>query len=379
MKKFSNYSEIFLLFFSWRTILFIIAAIAPLIVTSWGNRFPYVDQLISSNLPYWVWPFGNFDGVHYLTISRIYYGANYTQTFFPVYPLLIRFLSKILFLKNNLLAGLIISNVFLIASLITFKKLLILDGEKKYLKWILLFILIYPFSFYYGSVYSESLFLFFTILSFYLARQKKWLFSGICGAVASATRLFGIFIFPALLWEYFSQKKEKVNSLNFLYLGLIPLGLLLYMAYLQYAYHDALLFWHSQPVFGAARTGSSIVLLPQVIYRYLKILLTVNINNISFWNAFLELLTFCFVFFILLLSFQKKIRIPYLIYSWLCLIIPTMTGTLSSIPRYTIIIFPIFIILGKINNKALKISLFTVFTILTIITSVLFLRGYWVS
>ena len=59
---------------------------------------------------------------------------------------------------------------------------------------------IFPFSFFFGAVYTESTFLLFTLLSFYGFRTRRWALGGVAGAVATATRVTGIMMWPALAW-----------------------------------------------------------------------------------------------------------------------------------------------------------------------------------
>lgn len=376
-----RYSIFYYIF--WRLFLFIIAFFAPFVVNRWGNRFPYVEeQLISTKLPYWLWSWGNFDGVHYLKIAKDFYSAYYTQTFFPLYPMLTRLISLILF-NNYFLAAFIISNLSLIGFIFIFCKLLILDGFKEKLKWILLFLFIFPTSFYFGGIYSESLFLLLLISSLYCARRKKWLLAGLLGGLASATRLFGLFLIVPLIYEWIIQyrdsKKSQKQLLNLMTLILIPLGLVSYMVYLYFQFNDPLLFWHAQPAFGAARSGGWIVNPFQVVYRYLKILFTVSLISIGFWNALFEFVSLIFVSWILIIGHIRRLRPSYLMFSWISLIVPSLTGTLSSLPRYVLIIFPIYIILGTLKSFKIKIILSLVFLVLLLISALLFTRGYWVA
>lgn len=373
--------SLFFLFIIWRISLFLLAFLGPSLIPVWGNRFPYVqEQLISTKLPYWLWSWGNFDGVHYLTIAKTFYSAYYTQTFFPFYPLLVRIFAKTIFFNNFLVSSLFISNISFILSLYFFRKLLILDRYKNYLSWIFIFLLLFPTSFYFGSIYSEGLFLLLIFASFYFARTKKWFLSALFGILASATRLFGVFLLFALLTEYFIQNKGKKKEIKpIFFISLIPLGLLFYMIYLGIKFQDPLLFWHAQPAFGAERLGSGVILLPQVIFRYLKILVTVNFKTIPFWNSLFELVSFLFAVSLLVIAHLKRIRLSYLVFSWLSLITPSLTGTFSSMPRYILVIFPIYMVLGSLKSSWLKFTLLVINMVILIISVILFTRGYWLS
>src|SRR3989344_5653397 len=300
---------IFHFFIVWRIFLFL-AAYTGSFILPFQPRFPYADTLlIPSGLPAWLWSFANFDGVHYLTISRYGYSAQFTQVFFPLYPLLLGLVNKILFF--------------------------------------------FPLSLYFGSLYTESLFLLLLLSAFYFARRRHWLAASVVAALAGSTRLVGVFLLPALLWEWDLQSNNKKVSLLLSVTRspvtyVVPLGLLVYMVYLQINFGDPIYFWHAQPVFGAERSGSSIVLLPQVLWRYLKIFKTVPKNSLTFWIPFTELVSFFLAAVFLIIAHLKKIRFSYLLFSWPALIVPSLTGTLSSMPRYVLILFPIFPILGLI-------------------------------
>src|SRR5258708_14639405 len=59
---------------------------------------------------------------------------------------------------------------------------------------------VFPFGFFFGLVYTESLFLLLTVLSFYGFRTRRWWLGGGAGALATATRVNGILMLPALAW-----------------------------------------------------------------------------------------------------------------------------------------------------------------------------------
>ncbi len=162
-------------------------------------------------------------------------------------------------------------------------------------------------------------------------------------------------------------------------LSLIPIGLLSYMLYLQVKFGDWLYFWHVQPIFGAERSGSTVVLLPQVIWRYLKILLTVSPINEIYWISLLELTVTIIVLSLLAIAHVKKVRFSYLIFSWLAIITPTLTGTLSSMPRYALVIFPIYIILASVKKPIARIAIMSTLLVLFFLLTILFTRGHWVG
>ncbi|MCJ7740236.1 hypothetical protein MUP32_02880 [Candidatus Microgenomates bacterium] len=368
------------IFFFWRIGLFLIAYFGSKFL-QFSPSFPYSDiWLLPSKLPFWFWGFANFDGVHYLTIAKTGYSANFTQVFFPFYPFLINLIHEILPFLDLITIGILLSSLLFLVSLFMLFKLLRLDYQDKTVKWFLAFLVLFPTSFYFGSLYTESLFLVLIIGTYYFARRKNWWLAGIFGGLASATRLIGIFLLPALLWEWYTQNKFKIkNFLNCPPLYLIPLGLISYMIYLQWRFGDALLFWHVQPVFGAERSGSTLITPFQVLWRYFKIITSVPSAQYQWWTAVYELAGFLMAVFCLIKAHLKKVRLSYLIFAWLALIIPVLTGTFSSIQRYILIIFPIYLALALIKTKWFKILILFLFAGLLIVSTVLFTNGFWVS
>jgi hypothetical protein len=236
------------------------------------------------------------------------------------------------------------------------------------------------------------------VVSFWLARKKRWILSGFVAGLASGTRITGAFLLPALIYEwllnnkmyrtlvsYHRQKWVKqltpIGSviLTCPYLYLVPLGLVIYMIYLQFAFSDALYFWHAQSVFGAERTGTSIILPPQVVWRYLKIFFSVSWKNYHFWTAVWEFAAFIFGVATLIVAHKKRVRMSYLLFSWPVLLIPTLTGTFSSLPRYILLLLPIYIILGNIKNTFTKLIILFICVCLQTIFVIDFVRGWWVA
>lgn len=354
---------IFFSFIVWQAAIVSVSFLSSRILPA-RERFMYNDRVL--------WNRANFEGSHYLQISRNGYGLH-QQAFFPLYSELIRFFTP-LFGGKDLLVGTLISNLSLLIFMFLLYKLVCLDYQELVAKRALVFFLFFPTSFFMGMVYTEALFLMLAVGSFYAARKKKWLIAGILGGLASYTRLVGIFLFPALLYEWWSEKKIQ----SFLPLLLVPLGLLSYMKFLWQRFGDPLMFFHVQPYFGVERSGGRIILIYQVFWRYFKMVLTTKIDPLYF-TVWLEVLVAIGFLILLLLACRAKIRFSYLIFSAFAYFIPSFSGTFSSLPRYVLAMFPCFIYLGLIKSRVTDKIVWTVFGLLFIISSILFFRGYWVS
>lgn len=381
MKKFWNNNKkiigfVLLVFVIFAVVVNLLDFISPYTSIPHRGGYNYAEKGILN--PPFFWNRANFDGIHYLDISRRGYGI-YQQAFFPLYPKIIKYLAP-LFKGKDLLAGLFISHISLFLFLFVFYKLILLDYDHKIAQRSLLFLMIFPTSFFFGFVYTESMFLFFILGSFYAARKKSWLVAGVLGALAANTRLVGIFLFPALLYEWWQQYKISNFKLKIsnLFVFLVPLGLLSYMRFLKVNFNDPLMFIHIQPFFGANRSGAKMILLYQVFFRYLKMILTTKIDPLYF-TVWLELLVAIGFIFLLIKCYLKKIRRSYLIFSVLALITPTLTGTFSSLPRYALVLFPCFIYLGMIRSNRTRRVIQIIFILLALFSATLFFRGYWIS
>lgn len=350
----------------WKILELLLSAI-----TKTYYYFPQAENLKSYHLPVFITNLGNFDGVHYLEIAASGYQSIQTA-FFPLLPTLIKNFSQALRI-NYLLSGFLLTQIYSLIALILIKKLFKLLSPNHQAS--LLLLLVFPTSFFLQTIYTEGLFLILLVLSFYTLFTKKYKSFAIFSYLSSLTRLPGIFLFfPAI---FYLPKKLKL-------LSLFPiLGLGFYCFYLFLLNRDPLSFLHSQTGFAIGRSLSPI-LLPQVLFRYLKIFLTFNFN-LTYFIALFELLIFIFCLLVLLLDFKKQIQaqnrklISLNIFSLANLVLPTLTGTLLSTPRFALLSLSIFIYLGNFSHKKLKISLFFIFFILHLLVYRLYLLGLFVS
>ena len=354
-------------FIVWRSFLFLIASYSPLFISNFGDRFPYKSILANFNLPYPVWTSANFDGVHYIRIAQDGYEQEFTQAFFPLYPILIKLFSYITF-GNFLLSSLVVSNVAFLAGLILFYRMINDIYDHKIAMWSVTFLLAFPTSFYFGSAYSESLFFFLIISYFFLIHKKRFVLASVTGALASATRLIGIFLTLTL--------KPKKTKSTIIPLIIIPLGILSYIAYLTLVFKKPFYFISAQQVFGQERSVQGIVLLPQVVWRYIKIIVTAQ--GVPLLNSIFELSSTILVLTLLFFAY-KKVKGEWLIFSLAAVLIPTLSGTLASMPRYILVAFPMYIGLAQVKSTIIKTIILSIFFVMLAALTVIFTRGYWIA
>lgn len=378
--------KIILFFLLWRILLFVPILIANQFI-SYREGYEYTSinyflgksQTLISN--FLLSPWANFDGVYYLLIAEKGYTVN--AGFFPLFPLLLKILSSIFgntieFSEIQFFSAVFLVSLFFLVALIALYKLVRLDYKNNVAIWIVIFILIFPTSFFFAAIYSESLFILLLVLSFYFARKRNWLLASVFAMLLTAARPIGIAIFPALLYEFYITEKSFIRS-KAIALLTIPLGIIAYSIYNFTRWGNAFYFIQAQGNFQNNREVGHIVLFPQTIFRYIKILLSVSPTQYEWYVALLEFSTFIFGSLMIYIAWKKKIRLSYLIFSIIALLIPILTGTFSGIPRYILPLFPMFISLALLKNKTFKIIYVVISAGLLFLLLMLFSKGYFVA
>ena len=96
-------------------------------------------------------------------------------------------------------------------------------------------------------------------------------------------------------------------------------------------------------------------------------------------NSIIDL-TFALVFLGMLFFMYKKMRLSYVVYAALLILIPISSGSLLCFSRLVLMSFPHFIMfamLGEDGNVHYGLSI--VFSVLLAIFTVMFVNHYWVG
>jgi Gpi18-like mannosyltransferase len=285
--------------------------------------------------------------------------------FFPLYPLLIKLTSFIL-LGDFLLAGWLLSALFLLGALIyLFKLAREFHPEIKDPYQPLLFLLVFPTAIFFNAVYTEAIFLFLSVAAIFYTRQKKYPLAGTLGFLAALTRITGLLIFIPLLWEALRDSNFKLSPFfqkKRWMIFLAPLGTFSFFLFHYFQFGDFWLFFKIQSLWGRSFELNS------AHFELLNPPATVNlITDLAF---------------VVLgigggILIAKKIRFSYGLYVLAAVLVPLSTGTLMSIGRYLLVLFPLYLLFASFKNSLLRQGLLLVSTIFLAYYTLLFVNHYW--
>lgn len=308
----------------------------------------------------------NWDGNHYLSIAQNGY-LGFQYAFFPLYPLLIRILSFLT--QNYLLSAIIISLVSTFLSIKIFYRLVSLEFNKEVAFESTSFLLIFPTSFFLLTAYTEGLFLLLAVSTFYFIKKDNLMLATLFAALATATRFAGIALSFALLSYAISRFGFKKSwFVIFSFSGLIGYSIFqLVQIGDPFYFIEAQKHWQRSfaiPGLGFWETVKSYFTIP------------------GFLNSYpMPLVDLIFSIFGVGMVLRSIRFLPshYALYAIISILIPLTTPSLSSMPRFLLPIFPIFIALSLIKNERVKLIYCAVSLSILVIFSALFINGYWIS
>ena len=284
---------------------------------------------------------------------------------------------------SHLIAGLIISNAASFLGLLYLYKLIEHEYNRHVAQRATFYVSIFPTAIFFSAVYAESLFLFLTVASFYYVRERRWVTAGIFGFLAAATRAEGVLLAAPLFIEWVVAAKEGGREF-FRYwvddvvkplvgMALVPLGLATYMAYLWVISGDPLRFSHVQSHWGRAFAPPWTAIWATVQ----KILSSHSPPTVA--NETLELAFTLLMLVVLVVGF-RRLRLSYTIYMALSIIVPMSTSSLLSMPRFALVLFPMFALFGLWGARPTFSNAYVAFSLpLLGLFTVLFAAWYWVA
>ncbi|MFZ0547639.1 MAG: mannosyltransferase family protein [Candidatus Promineifilaceae bacterium] len=157
-------------------------------------------------------PWQRFDTLHYLRIARQGYAAVPDSVFPPIYPYGMRLIGSLIpgsliLGERSLSGGLILSNLACIGLFfLLYKVTATTFSDEAAARRAVLFLAVFPASFFLLAGYSESLFILLALGSFWSARRGRFWLAGLLGFLAALTRLTGWILVVPLAYEFYSQR-----------------------------------------------------------------------------------------------------------------------------------------------------------------------------
>jgi len=365
----------------WSRLLVWVAGIGTLLSFGWGpargafnppgvtRGFGPLGDLLAG-------PAARWDASWYLVIAHYGYRpdlGSFTASrtaFFPLYPLGIRGLSA--FGLAPVLAGVLISLVALALALYGIHRLATLELGASVARLAVLLTAFAPMAFYFSAVYTESLYLALSVGVFLCARQGRWMWVGVLGALAAATRSTGVLLLaPALLLYLHGPREDRAPDLpdalllryrprrDALWLALIPAGAIAYMVYLGLSGGDPLLPFDAQSIWNRHFGGPFVGVWDGLLAGFdgLRQLLSGQAHHVYFAPTQgspmiaaghnVMLLAFLLLALPALVGVWRRLPAAYGVYLLAALALPLSTPVASqplmSLPRFLLVLFPLSI------------------------------------
>ncbi len=306
----------------------------------WKNERPatYYD---------WLALWNRWDAPHYLDIARAGYVSEGVEArwivFYPLYPWLVRAASWLS--GDGLTAAFLVSGAASVAAGVLLYRLARADGEAEDVaRASVFYMLVFPTAYFLHIGYTESLFLALAMGAFLAARSRRWWAAGVLGGLAALTRVNGLLLLPALAFEAWEQYRVEGRRarVEWLWVLLAGAGFGVYL----------LINWR---VFGDPRA-----FLDMQSQHWAKSLTWPWVGIKEAWNATgrapsdAQMVGWQELFFVVLglgltVWAWARLRASYAVWMTCNWLLWTSTKFVLSVPRYTLVLFPAFILLGRLR------------------------------
>ena len=348
-----------------------VIAIKTLLFVIGVKSYPMLWDKYAPTPNRWFEPWDQWDFGYYQKIAEFGYEArDGSLAFYPLFPYLLRLVAYIS--GSYLAAGLIVSGIASVAAAVLLRRLVQLDYDSAVALRSVWFFLIFPTAYFLHVGYSESLFLALALASVLAARVDRWGLAGLLGAFCWLTRAPGAVLVPTLTVEA-AQKYSTNRRWNprWLWIALVPAGFAVYLLLNWRVTGNALAFLQARKESfeqSFALPSAGIWKMIRAQYPTPNEAEMVGVQEL----AFLVLGLICTI-----ISWIK-LRPMYAVWMTGNWILFASVNYFRSIPRYTLTMFPIFILFGLLSQNRFWAGVLTVSSLLFFaLFAVLFARGEW--
>ncbi|HVB74294.1 MAG TPA: hypothetical protein VNE38_12125 [Ktedonobacteraceae bacterium] len=387
----SIWREALLPFLGTRLVLLLVGLLAELYLLPLLKSNPLLPSVsMNTHLPDALWlMWKRFDAGFYVDIAEFgYWPASTLKTasnwiFLPLYPLLMYPFGHLFGGSDAAfdIAGIFVSNAAALVAITYLYLLVRRESGSRIASRTILYLAVFPTSFFLSAIYSEAVFLACAVACIYYARQHRWWLAGLCGGLASLARVQGLALVVPVAWEYWQFLSDRYaplpelremplleranawlcsrlyalllaarawrNWFVLLAIALIPLGLLPFLLYSQVETGDFLATIHNHSV-GWGRYF-------EYPWRTLIFAFTHPLaTNAMEWNFWALNITMIVAFLGFTVWAFRRLPIIYALYTLVMVVLPLCTASINSISRYYLIIFPALILLALWSNHEEK-------------------------
>lgn len=325
------------------------------------NRHPNADRWDTArmhDLGYFTDIWARWDSDFFLRIAQNGYD-DASAAFHPLYPALIAVLGRAFF-GHYILAGLVISLLCCLGSFVLLHRLaeqhLGAEGARRSV----LYLAVFPMTLFLQAVYSESLFLLLVLAAFALAERDRFAGAGLVAGLAILTRAAGLALLPALAllaWRH----RDRPRALAGVALALPVAAVYPIVLWQQvgdpFAFRDAQDRWHRHlswaGPFGGIWDGAVAGWrgLEQFVVGHGTHVPGANPMHAAAENV--QALAFLVLFLALTVVAWRRFGAPYGLFAVFSLAIPlsypSSRWPLLSLPRFGLVIFPLFLALAALT------------------------------
>ena len=337
----------------------------------WKNERP-------GSLYNWLAIWNRWDAPHYLDIARMGYVSEGVEArwivFYPLYPWLVRAASVVL--RDDLLAAFFVSGVASVAAGLLLYGLARGDGEpEEVARASVFYMLVFPTAYFLHIGYTESLFLALALGAFAAGRARCWWAAGLLGGLAALTRINGVLLLPALAFEAWGEYRGAGRRARAEWLWLLLVGA-------RFGVYLFINWW----VFGDPRA-----FLKMQGDHWAKSLTWPWVGIAETWRAGrgrapsdAQMVGWQEFFFVLLglgmtVWAWLRLRASYAVWMTCNWLLWTSTKFVLSVPRYTLVLFPAFILLARLraSRPAWGAAAVVWSLLLLALFAARFSQGYW--
>jgi hypothetical protein len=329
--------------FLWRAVWMAVGVRVGLLLVAYVTGVLYIGRENASFLEVLHETLNRWDAPHYLHLAEVGYRAHGEDrlflVFFPLYPAMVRLVNFAV--GHLLMSALLVSFVASIAAGYCLQAMVRLDADDGEAVRGLWYFSLFPTAFFLAVPYSEALFMATVLASFLAARRGHWLFSGVFGLLACATRLHGLALVPALAVEAIHTERRQAAGRAWP-LILVPMGFVVYLLINWVVLRD--------PFAWVAIQGEHWQHLPRLpwqtfLHSFERLLAD---PPGAYRTAVHEAVVVTTMFAVLVLvAAARWLRPSYQVYAWSSMLMLAGATFQISLPRYMLAVFPLFVALAR--------------------------------